>query len=218
MRASLRTGPLILAFDTGGPHVAAALLRGDRALVSVAEPMERGQAERLVDLLSESLASHGLDFADLDAVACGTGPGNFTGVRISVAAARGLALALGIPALGVTRFEAEADGKVLPCLVALDARRGESYVQRFGAGAMGPVLLPAAADLPLDGCAGVAGDAARLSGIADAAPPLSPEALALAIGRIALTRIGTPQPRPAPLYLRGADAAPPREAPPVLLP
>jgi tRNA threonylcarbamoyl adenosine modification protein YeaZ len=209
---------LILAFDTGGPHVAAALLRGGEVLDSVSEPMERGQAERLVDLLGELLAGQGLDFTDLDAVACGTGPGNFTGVRIAVAAARGLALARGIPAFGVTRFEAEAEGLPRPCLVALDARRGESYVQRFGDGAVGPVLLPEGAEWPLDGCISTTGDARGLPDAAGARAPLAPDKLAEAMGRVAGARTGTAQPRPAPLYLRGADAAPPREAPPVLLP
>jgi tRNA threonylcarbamoyladenosine biosynthesis protein TsaB len=64
-------------------------------------------------------------------MAVGTGPGNFTGVRIAVAAARGLALAAGRPAVGVTRLEALAHGLPRPLTVIEDARRGEAYVQRL---------------------------------------------------------------------------------------
>ena len=70
--------------------------------------MEKGQAERLMPLISELLAEAGVVLADVTAIAVGTGPGNFTGVRIAVAAARGLALGLGVPAIGVTRLEALA--------------------------------------------------------------------------------------------------------------
>ncbi len=202
---------VVLGFDTAGPWVAAALVADGRLLAARAEPMERGQAERLVDLLAEMLAAERLDWPALDAVACGTGPGNFTGVRIAVAAARGLALALRVPALGVTRFEALALGQPEPCVVALDARRGEAYVQRFGDGAMGPELLAADQPLPLAGAASVIGDAPGLT-----AP--APERLAENIARVALSRLGTAQPRPAALYLRPADAAPPREPPPASLP
>ena len=68
--------------------------------------MQRGQAERLVPLLEELLARNSLGWQDLGALAVGVGPGNFTGIRISVAAARGLALALKIPCIGVSQFEA----------------------------------------------------------------------------------------------------------------
>ena len=84
--------PLILAFDTSAAHCAAALLSGDRVLARVAEAMPRGQAERLMGLLHEVLSGSGHDWRDLDAIGVGIGPGNFTGIRISVSAARGLAL------------------------------------------------------------------------------------------------------------------------------
>ena len=70
--------------------------------------MDRGQAERLLPMLEEMLAEAGVGWRDLDGIGVVTGPGNFTGVRLAVAAARGLALALGIPAVGVTVFEALA--------------------------------------------------------------------------------------------------------------
>ena len=141
----MRSEPLVLGFDTSAAHCAAALVRGDTVLAARAEDMAKGQAERLMPLLEELLFDAGLDWRDLDALGVGTGPGNFTGVRISVAAARGLALGLGIPAVGVSVFEALAQGAPRPVAVALDARRDEAYAQLFPAtGAEAPTLTPAA--------------------------------------------------------------------------
>lgn len=196
----------LLAFDTSAAHCAAALLSGGRVWLRH-EPMDKGQAERLMPLLEELLAEAGIGWSDLAGIAVGTGPGNFTGVRISVAAARGLALGLGIPAIGVTRLEALAHGLPRPLTVIEDARRGEAYVQEF-AGKTGPAHL---APLPVMATGAVTGSAAP-KGLPAAMP------LAQAIAEIALSRLGTPQPRPAPFYLRGADAAPPSDPPPVILP
>jgi tRNA threonylcarbamoyladenosine biosynthesis protein TsaB len=202
--------PLILAFDTSGPWCAAALGEVVRA-----EPMERGQAERLLPLLSEVVAEAGMDWSAVDGFACGTGPGNFTGVRIAVAAARGLAAASGRPAVGVTRFEAVASTVARrPLVVALDARRGESYVQVFAPDPQTPALVAAGnhaalASLP------VAGDAdwPGVEHLGD----LDPAALARAIAACAAERLDRAG-LPAPLYLRAADAAPPSDPPPVILP
>ena len=204
---------LILGFDTSAAHCAAALVRGETVLASRAEDMAKGQAERLMPLLAELLAEAGLGWPDLAALAVGIGPGNFTGVRISVAAARGLALGLGIPAIGVSSFEALAEGAARPVAVVLDARRDEAYAQSFTAlGATPPRLEPLAqlaqdlAGTPLIGFA--------LPGF-DTLPPRYP--LAVGVALVAAARLGSPQPRPAPLYLRGADAAPPSDPPPVIL-
>ena len=169
--------------------------------------MDKGQAERLIPLAEQLLAEAGLTFADLDAIAVGTGPGNFTGVRIAVAAARGLALSLGIPAIGVTRLEALAHGLPRPLWVVEDAKRGEVYAQRFDSTG-GAAFLTRLDALTLD--APHAGSA-----LPDALPSL-PVAEATAL--VAATRIGGANPRPAPFYLRGADAAPPADPPPVILP
>ncbi|HHX90103.1 MAG TPA: tRNA (adenosine(37)-N6)-threonylcarbamoyltransferase complex dimerization subunit type 1 TsaB [Paracoccus sp.] len=196
-------GPAVLGFDTSGGWCRAALMRGPLLLASCDEAMARGQGERLMPLLEQVLAGGGLAWHDLAALGVGVGPGNFTGIRISVAAARGLALGLGIPAVGVPRFAAMAlDGPALPVLVP--APRGQGWLQRPGAA---PVLC----------------DIASLEGpvIADpadypaATPPVWP--LAEAIARIAGACHTTPQPRPVPLYLREADAAPPSDAPPALI-
>ena len=87
----------VLGFDTSVAHCAAALISGGQLVEAALEPMESGQSERLMPLLEGVLARAGIGWRDLVAVGVGTGPGNFTGVRISVAAARGLALGLGVP-------------------------------------------------------------------------------------------------------------------------
>jgi len=197
----------VLAFDTSAAQCAAALLSGDR-LWERTEPMDKGQAERLFPMLEGMLAEAGLVWADLTLIAVGTGPGNFTGVRIAVAAARGLALSLGIPAIGVTRFEALAEGLPRPVTVIEDARRGEVYVQRFAAGGPEPARLGLAGPVAGAVTGGAAGDGAL--------PPAM--GLCAAMVRIALARRGSAPPRPAPFYLRGADAAPPADPPPVILP
>jgi tRNA threonylcarbamoyladenosine biosynthesis protein TsaB len=202
----------ILAFDTSAAHCAAALLLPAATdtcrVIQRLEPMERGQAERLIPLLEELLAEGGICWADLKALAVGTGPGNFTGVRIAVAAARGLALGLGITAVGVTRLEALAYGLPRPVMVIEDARRGQSYVQLFTESGAEEARL-ANRIVPICPATGSAAG----EGALPAALPL-----AEAIARIGAERAATLQPRPAPFYLRGADAAPPSDPPPVILP
>ncbi len=197
----------LLAFDTSAAHCAAAVLCGDRIVAARVEAMEKGQAERLIPMLEDVLAEAGLVWADLTALGVGTGPGNFTGVRIAVAAARGLALSLGIPAIGVTRLDALAHGLPRPLWVVEDARRGEVYARRYDSTDSAAVLTRLDA-LTLD--APVAGNA-----LPDAFVSLP---IAEGIARVAALRCATPQPRPAPFYLRGADAAPPSDPPPVILP
>lgn len=210
-------GP-ILAFDTSAAHCAAALVSGEQCLTHI-EPMPKGQAERLLPLLEEILAEAGLLWADLVALGVGTGPGNFTGTRIGVAAARGLALGLGIPAVGVTSFEALALGQ--DCAVVQDARRGMIHAQGFVGGqpVAPPVMIEAEGTLPFPAGPALVGDMAATLGPAHGvkvAEPVYP--LPEAIARIAATRFASTTERPAPLYLRPADAAPPREAPVPILP
>ncbi|MFV1601201.1 MULTISPECIES: tRNA (adenosine(37)-N6)-threonylcarbamoyltransferase complex dimerization subunit type 1 TsaB [unclassified Phaeobacter] len=191
---------LVLGFDTSAAHCAAALLRGDTVLASRLEEMTRGQAERLMPLLDEVLAEGGAAWADLDAIGVGIGPGNFTGIRIAVSAARGLALGLDIPAVGVNGFDARHHPGTL---AAVPAPRDHVYALPPGGE---PRLMPlveaqavaAAHDLEL---------------LAEATPPNIAEAIA----RNAVDRYQTEAVAPAPLYLRAADAAPARDAPPTLI-
>jgi tRNA threonylcarbamoyl adenosine modification protein YeaZ len=174
--------------------------------------MAKGQAERLIPLMDELLAEGGQTWRDLAAIGVGTGPGNFTGVRISVATARGLALSLGIPAIGVTRLEALAHGLPRPVTVIEDARRDEVYVQHFGAKGAEPARVMPIGSVVVSGP--LTGIGCALIG-QTALPPAMP--LVQAIAQIAALRRASPGPRPAPFYLRGADAAPPSDPPPVIL-
>lgn len=205
----------VLAFDTSAAHCAAALLLADGRCLIRQEEMAKGQAERLLPLLEELLSEAGTTWAALTAIGVGTGPGNFTGVRISVAAARGLSLALGIPAIGVNVFDALAHGLPRPLAVAQDARRDEVYVQRFDETGHRPELMPADQAKALVWDLAVTGSAAEILGHAAPLQPAMP--LVEAIARIARDRAATDQPRPAPFYLRGADAAPSSDLPPVIL-
>lgn len=188
------TAPLILGFDTSGSHCAAALVRGDEVLIAVGEEMARGQAERLMGLLEEVLDGQGVIWADLDALAVGTGPGNFTGIRIGVSAARGLALGLGCPAYGVTGFEARTRIAPEGTTVAIPAPRDMAYVM-----ADGKAQLHAAAE------------------ISNTAPHPTTAELARAIAQHAASVWPTKAPAPAPFYVRPPDAAPARDAPPPIL-
>lgn len=193
----MTAAPLILAFDTAGPHCMAALCRGDLLLGARSEMLARGQAERLMPMLGELLAGAGATWADLSAIGVGVGPGNFTGIRIAVSAARGLALGLDIPAVGVTGCEARQMMGARPA--AIPAPRDHAYLCDPEAPDALPRLVPLE-ELP--------------QGIAlDASPP----GLAEGIARIALQRWQDTETLPAPLYLRPADAAPARDLPPPIL-
>lgn len=182
----------ILGFDTSGPYCAAALLVDGEVVDKRAEPMQRGQAERLMPFLEALLTDAGKTWQDLSAIGVGVGPGNFTGIRISVSAARGLALGLDIPAVGVSGFDARS--QMSPGqMVAIPAPRDQAYVADPE-----PRLVP-------------------ISDLGLVAPDPDPADLAVAIARLAVARaLDAPTP-PAPLYVRPADAAPPRDAPPVIL-
>ncbi|SDK50401.1 tRNA (adenosine(37)-N6)-threonylcarbamoyltransferase complex dimerization subunit type 1 TsaB [Paracoccus chinensis] len=244
----------VLGFDTSAAHCAAAVVCGDRVLAERAEPMTKGQAERLFPLLEELLAEAGLVWSDLDAIGVGVGPGNFTGVRISVAAARGLALSLGIPAIGVSATEAAACGAPRPCRAVVPLRGNEVVWEDFGSRDSAGLQdgFTAREDVKADwphaapSQDGNHASQARASGprlgMIDDLPPGPPDCaplhpVAVAIARIAHERrteglAGTadkgaplsrtrnaapPGLRPAPLYLRPADAAPPRDPAPVIL-
>ncbi len=197
------TTPLVLGFDTSAAHCAAALLRGEDIIASCAEEMSRGQAERLMVLIEEHLASQGVTRQDISEIGVGVGTGKFTGIRISVAAARGLALALDIPAVGVSTFEATSYGQTSPHIATVPAPREQVYALDTTPDAA-PPLTPRLTGANLD------------TNLPILLPP-PPAQLAENIGRIAALRRHLPQASPAPLYIRAADAAPARDLPPLIL-
>jgi tRNA threonylcarbamoyladenosine biosynthesis protein TsaB len=194
----LQSDQCILAFDTSAAHCAAALLRGDEIIATRVEEMSKGQAERLMPLLEEILTEADLAWKDLTAIGVGIGPGNFTGIRISVSAARGLALGLEIPAVGVSGFEVAALGAEDNQLPAILAPRDQVYIE---APDQDPVLMPRA-------------EAEALGSLYFTE---SAQDLIQAIARIAAVSWEDTDEAPAPLYVRPADAAPSRDVPPTLL-
>ncbi|HYC03443.1 MAG TPA: tRNA (adenosine(37)-N6)-threonylcarbamoyltransferase complex dimerization subunit type 1 TsaB [Azospirillaceae bacterium] len=224
---------ITLGIDTATSACACALWDGaaGRLVAAHAEPLARGQAERLLPMIQELLARAGLGFGDIGRYGVTVGPGAFTGLRIGLAAARGLALAAGKPLVGVTGLEAAARGldaerrRGHGVLVALDSRREDLYVQLFDDGAR-PLSPPQAlmpADLPELAAASpgpllLLGDAAprALEALGGGATLIASDgtAEAAAVARIA-AECPDPEARPAdPLYIRPPDVTlPPGAAP-----
>jgi tRNA threonylcarbamoyladenosine biosynthesis protein TsaB len=220
----------VLAFDSGGAACTAAVLRDGAVAAQRLAPMERGHAEALMPMIDAVLQEAGIEVAALDLIAVTTGPGAFTGLRIGLAAARGLALASGVPALGITRFAAAAAavprerqaGKRL--VIALDSKRRELYLQVLAEGAAegdGALVPPeAVADWLPPGKLLLAGDAAaslaRLiaarEGVEQAPGTGVVDAVDVARLAAAAWRPGLRPPPPRPLYLRAPDTTQQRRA------
>lgn len=130
----------ILAIDTALPAVAACVLTEGATEAESAESMgmERGHAEALIPLIDRVVGGAAGGFAALDRVAVTVGPGSFTGLRVGIAAARAIALACGIPAVGVSTLAALAAPLILDeaagtVVVAVDARHGNVFFAAFHA-------------------------------------------------------------------------------------
>ena len=204
---------MILALESAGPRCSVALWDG--ALVAEASRDEaRGHASILPVLVAEVLAGR-----QPSAVAAGVGPGGFTGLRAGLAVAQGLALALGVPLLGVTTGEAlaaEAENpEGLPVWAAIDNKRGRIFLERPG---QAPVALDEAA-LPLpEGPILLAGDAAERTAAALAArgararavPPLLAHARGVARVAAAMLAGDLPHRMAEPLYIDAPATTSPR--------
>lgn len=127
----------LLAFDAASSACSAALLVDGQIAAERFEAMERGQAEVLVPMIADVMALADVEMEDVSAIAVTIGPGAFTGVRIGLAAARGLALARAIPCVGLTTFEAVAwpakaglrGDEML--IAAIESKRAEIFLQVF---------------------------------------------------------------------------------------
>jgi tRNA threonylcarbamoyladenosine biosynthesis protein TsaB len=208
---------IVLAIHTAGPACDLALFKDDAIIAEVREEMTRGQDARLPGLVENLLEKAGIALADIDRFAVITGPGSFTGIRVGVAFARGLALATNRPCLGVTLLEATLpSGQQGSALVALPAQKRPPditfWTQTFRTG----VATNLASEMRLEDMIVflndrphmLYGDAKSLSAhlpqqVHEAAP-----SAALA-ARVAAQ--GDPTERPArPTYVRAPDAALPQ--------
>ncbi len=122
---------LVLAIDTSGECLSVALAEEQRILASYGAPVLRGQSEVLMSRIQELFEKSHREIHELSALVAAVGPGSFTGVRIGLAAAKGLALALDIELSGISCFHIASENVQTPCLVALDTRRGDFYTQLF---------------------------------------------------------------------------------------
>ena len=216
----------ILALDTALPAVSLCILDAGAAepLASESIPMERGHAEALMPLVARAMAKVEGGFASLERIAVTVGPGSFTGIRIGIAAARGIALARGVEAVGVSTLAAfaapllfeEAEGIVAS---VIDARHGHVFFTAYGPGGRvltSPRILPLREACRLLGAGRVRvvgsgalllkEEAARIGleiNVVDAAP--APDIVAVA--RLGLA--ADPANAPArPLYLKAPDVKP----------
>lgn len=145
------SAPLVLAIDAAGSACGAAVAAGEDLLAVAHVGMLHGQAEALLPIVDGVVREAGLTPSDLDLVAVTIGPGSFTGIRVGIAAARGIALALDLPLIGVSSFEAVAASvpdaalEARRLLVVLESRRADLYVQVFDCVAR-PLSEPAARD------------------------------------------------------------------------
>ncbi len=215
----------VLAIDTALAACSAAVFDTARGiLASESLPIARGHAEALMPLIARLMSEAGMAFAGIDRVAVTTGPGSFTGLRVGIAAARGIALAAQKPAVGLSTLSAYAAPHMaaddtVPVVAAIDARHQHVYLQVFGPGgrtSTAPRLAPlheavqAAAAAP----AWIVGSAARIiaAGLAEADVARVAVDACDAPDIAWVARVGAAVPEgsspPKPLYLRAPDAQP----------
>jgi tRNA threonylcarbamoyladenosine biosynthesis protein TsaB len=209
---------MLLALETSDRLCAACLVDpASKAVVSsVTLDLGRGHAEKMMDVIADVLAKAGKDYAALSGLSVCVGPGSFTGIRVALATATGLSVALGIPVIGVTALQAlalqalaKAGGK--PILSVIDAHRGDVFVQSFSYDALPadePRQIPieAAAKLAVAADLFVCGSGAPL--LAGNSPAVSHDALPNvdAVAHAALNPAMSVAAKP--LYLRRPDAKP----------
>ena len=204
---------IVLGLDTCLNACSVAVLEGDTVLAHRSEAMARGHQERLALMARSAMVEAGLRFDRLDRVGATVGPGSFTGLRVGVAFAKGLASALSIPAVGLGTLEALAAGTSGLVAAVIDARRDQVYLQVFenGEALMAPdglligTALARLAELAISRDITLIGSGAPF--LASALPDaiiLTPDGCdARLIARLAAVRAITPI---RPLYLRAPDA------------
>jgi tRNA threonylcarbamoyladenosine biosynthesis protein TsaB len=199
---------MILALDTCLSACAGAIVKDGVVLAKTIEPMQRGHQERIAGMTEALMAQASVGFSELDRIAVTVGPGSFTGLRIGLAFAKGLSVALYIPCAGVGVLDVlgrQTGGG--SSLVVLDARGGQVHCQAFDGGSpVGPAMtldVGAAAQLRAPDL--LIGDGASLLAAAfPLARQITPEACDPAI--VAALGAAEPPPPPTPVYMRAAYA------------
>jgi tRNA threonylcarbamoyl adenosine modification protein YeaZ len=207
----------MLALDTATPAMTVALHDGSRLLAGRVTVSSRGHGELLAAMIEQVLTAAGAARSDLEAVAVGTGPGPYTGLRAGLITARVLASALAVPAVGVCTLDViarsaagGADGREF--VVAADARRKEVYWARYtpaGERVGEPaVAAPAVLAAEIGPSCPVAGQGPELYPelAVRPIPPPYPDAGQLAEIAAQQLALGAPAAPPEPLYLRRPDA------------
>jgi len=220
---------LILAIDTALDACAAGILdtEAGKLIARESQAMKRGHAEALMPLIARVMKASGVAFAALDRIAVTTGPGSFTGLRVGLSAARGIALAASKPAVGVTTLTAYAAPVVSesgeqPVISAIDARHDHVYFQVVsgnGSSLIWPRVAPIEEALAASrfGAPHLVGNAAGMLAErwpADAPPPFKVDAQpAPDIAWVGwLGAAVSPDTAPArPYYLRAPDAKPSKD-------
>src|SRR5882757_440039 len=215
----------VLAIDTALEACSAAVLDTENGgVASESLPMVRGHAEALMPLIGRVMKQAAMAFSELDRIAVTTGPGSFTGLRVGIAAARGIALAAAKPAVGLTTLAAYAaphiahDDKTA-IAVAIDARHQHVYLQIFGPGGR-TLIAPRIASIAdavraaATGAVRIVGTGAAMLAVAwpsrEPPPVLVDESRApdiVWVGRLAAAADESTS-EPKPLYLRAPDAQP----------
>jgi tRNA threonylcarbamoyladenosine biosynthesis protein TsaB len=201
---------LVLAIDTALSACSVALVKDGQTMASRIEPMARGQAERLAPMVRDIMAEYGLAFRQIDRVAVTRGPGAFTGLRIGLAFARGLALALGRPCVGITTLEVLAYGaSQIRTLAAIEvagslfvgAWEGRREILSPCRGEPNEILAQLSGDWSVTG-PGAAAILARRPDWLHVAKELPDPAL---LGHL-VAHLDPSEHPPSPLYLRGSGA------------
>jgi len=220
---------LILAIDTALDACSAGVLDTDaaRLIALESQPMKRGHAEALMPLIARVIKQAGIAFASFDRIAVTTGPGSFTGLRVGLSAARGIALAANKTAVGLTTLAAYAapvvsENAEQPVISAIDARHDQVYFQVVsgdGSSLIRPRVAPIEEALRASrfGAPHLVGNAAGILADrwpTDALPPFRVDAQpAPDIAWVAwLGAAVNPDTAPArPYYLRAPDAKLPKD-------
>lgn len=210
---------ITLAIDTASINCAVAIIKNGVSMARVCETLSKGHAEKLIGEIIAATKEAKVSLSMIDRIAVNIGPGSFTGVRIGVATARALALALQKPAIGVSSLEAiafEANNHFQKnhVIALIDAGRNMVYRQDFDENLRPiiPAKVQNSKDVieTIDSKTVLAGPFAETIGkMAGQNDNLifvmeAPDVISFAL----LSEKKTPDDLPKPLYLRGADAKP----------